>query len=91
MSYEFRFSKNALKSINKLDSFTRKMVLGWIEKKLSACGNPRYIGEALTGIHREYWRYRIGDYRLICDIQDGKMILLAVHIGHRREVYRKNL
>ncbi len=90
MSYEFRFSKNALKSINKLDPFTRKWC--WVGLKRSLVrATSRYIGEALTGIHREYWRYRIGDYRLICDIQDGKMILLAVHIGHRREVYRKNL
>ena len=57
-------------------------------KNLSELENPRLKGESLTGNLSKYWKYRIGDYRLICRIEDEKLLVLIVKIGHRREVYK---
>ena len=57
-------------------------------ENLSELENPRLKGESLTGNLSKYWKYRIGDYRLICRIEDEKLLVLIVKIGHRREVYK---
>ena len=65
------------------------MIKAWIVKNLVGCENPRVHGKALTANRIGQWRYRIGDYRLICLIKDNELIILAMTIGHRREVYEK--
>ena len=64
-----------------------KMIKAWIEKNLSGCEIPRVKGQALTANLKGQWRYRIGDYRLLCLIEDEELVILALSIGHRREVY----
>ena len=73
----------------KLDRYTQKMVKAWIEKNLVGCIDPRAHGKALTANRSGQWRYRIGDYRLICLIEDDKLIILALTIGHRSDMYKK--
>lgn len=63
------------------------MIKGWLEKKLIGCENPRQHGKGLTANRSGQWRYRIGNYRLICQIDDGRLVILALSVGHRREVY----
>ena len=63
------------------------MMKSWIEKNLVGCENPRIHGKGLTANRSGQWRYRIGDYRLICQIQDERLVILALTIGHRREIY----
>lgn len=87
MSYSVQYSKQAIKELKKLDRFTRQMIYSWIDKNLSGCEDPRQHGKALTANRKGQWRYRIGDYRLICDIQDDKLVILALTVGHRREIY----
>ena len=87
MSYNVQYSKQAIKELKKLDRFTRQMIYSWIDKNLSDCEDPRQHGKALTANRKGQWRYRIGDYRLICDIQDDKLVILALTVGHRREIY----
>lgn len=87
MSYSVQYSKQAIKELKKLDKFTRQMIYSWIDKNLSDCEDPRQHGKALTANRKGQWRYRIGDYRLICDIQDDKLVILALTVGHRREIY----
>lgn len=87
MSYSVQYSKQAIKELKKLDRFTRQMIYSWIDKNLSDCEDPRQHGKALTANRKGQWRYRIGDYRLICDIQDDKLVILALTVGHRREIY----
>lgn len=60
-------------------------MFAWIDK----ANNPRQQGKGLTGDRSNNWRYRIGNYRLICDIQDDKMIILALEFGHRKDIYKK--
>lgn len=59
-----------------------------MSKILNNVENPRYIGKALTGSKKGLWRYRIGSYRVICDINDKKLIILAMEVGHRKEIYQ---
>lgn len=87
MSYSVQYSKQAIKELKKLDRFTRQMIYSWIDKNLSGCEDPRQHGKALTANRKGQWRYRIGDYRLICDIQDDKLVILALTVGHRRDIY----
>ena len=88
MKYKVAFSKRALKELGRMDKYTQKIITNWISKNLDGCEDPHAIGKALTGELKGIWRYRIGDYRLLCDINENELIILALSIGHRREVYR---
>ena len=88
MRYHVEFSKRALKDIKKLDKSTAALILGWIRKNLEGCENPRVHGKGLTANHSGEWHYRVGDYRLLAEIQDGKLIILMLTVGHRSEVYQ---
>ena len=88
MAYHVRFAKSYIKEFGKLDKYTQKMIFSWIEKNLEGIEDPRRTGKALTGDKRGLWRYRIGDYRLICVIEDDQLVIIALNIGHRREVYK---
>lgn len=87
MSYRVRSTPTFDKDFKKLDRSTQRMIKAWIEKNLQGCKNPRARGKALTANRSGQWRYRIGDYRLICVIEDDELIILALSVGHRREVY----
>jgi len=87
MSFSVEYTDRFGKEFKKLDKFTQKMIKAWIQKHIEGCDDPRASGKALTADKRGPWRYRIGDYRLICEIQDDKLIILALRIGHRCEVY----
>ena len=88
MSYHVEFSKRALKDLKKLDKSTAALILGWVRKNLEGCADPRVHGKGLTASRSGEWRYRVGDYRLLAEIQDGKLIILMLTIGHRSEVYQ---
>ena len=87
MTYTVETTSRFDKDFKKLDRYTQKMLAAWIDKNLSDCEDPRRHGKALTANRKGQWRYRIGDYRLICDIQDDKLVILALTVGHRREIY----
>ncbi len=87
MSYKVKTTPRFDKEFKKLDKYTMKMIKAWIEKNLVNCENPRLHGKALTANRSGQWRYRIGDYRLLCLIEDKELVILALSIGHRREVY----
>lgn len=88
MSYTVATDPGFDKKFRKLDFVTQRTIAKWIKKNLEGCENPRVHGKALSGNLKGLWRYRIGDYRLLVDIQDDKLIIVAVDIGHRREIYR---
>ena len=85
--YKVLLSDTAKKQLKKLDKFTASVITGWMRKNLEGCINPRQHGKALTANHSGEWRYRVGDYRIIAEIQDDKIIILVLTIGHRRDVY----
>ena len=88
MKYQVKTTSRFDKEFKKLDRYTMKMIKSWIVKNLVGCEDPRTHGKALTANKKGQWRYRIGDYRLICQIDNGKLIILALSIGHRPDVYK---
>ena len=89
MSYKLGFTSKAKKQFEKLDTYTQEQISRYIEKHFcDDLVDPRSHGKPLTGKLKGYWRYETGKYRLICDIQDGILLVLVIKIGHRREVYR---
>lgn len=88
MSYKVEYSKNAVRQIKKLDNYTRIMILNWISKHLQNCENPFIYGKKLTCSLNGIWRYRVGDYRILCEIHNDELIILVLTIGHRSKVYR---
>ena len=87
MKYTVETTSRFDKEFKKLDKYTQLMIKSWITKNLIDCENPRIHGKALIANRKGQWRYRIGDYRLICLIEDDRLIITALNIGHRREVY----
>lgn len=85
--YRVEFTASALKALKKMDRYTAAMLVGWIRKNLEGCSDPRERGKGLTANRSGQWRYRIGDYRLITEIQDEKITVLVVQIGHRKDIY----
>jgi mRNA interferase RelE/StbE len=71
-----------------LDPPVQLRIKRFIESRLLGADNPRSLGDSLAGDKQGYWRYRVGDYRLICLLEDQELIILLVEIGHRREIYR---
>ena len=86
MGYKVIMSPDAAKEFRKLDKTIQKRIAALVDR-VEASVNPRFSGKALKGNDKE-WRYRVGDYRLICEIKDWELIVWMVRIGHRREVYR---
>ena len=89
MSYTVETTARFDKEFKKLDRYTQKMIKAWIEKNLVDCKDPRVHGKGLTANRNGQWRYRIGDYRLICFIEDDKLVILALSIGHRSDIYKQ--
>lgn len=85
--YAVEYSKKAVKALQKLQRPTAALIYGWIEKHLVGCDNPRSYGKALTGDKKGLWRYRVGDYRLLAMIENNKLVILLMEIGHRKEIY----
>ena len=86
--YDLIYSKDFQKVFRKLDPTVQKLVAKWIKKNLENTTNPRIHGKALKGDKKGLWRYRIGDYRLIVDIEDSQLIVLILTFGHRSSIYK---
>lgn len=87
MKYKVEYLPQVFKTLEKMDKFTKRIIIEWIEKHLVDCENPRIHGKPLTANRVGQWRYRIGEYRIIAKIEDHKLIIFAIAIGHRREIY----
>ncbi|PIM76080.1 type II toxin-antitoxin system RelE family toxin [Fusobacterium polymorphum] len=85
--YKVYFDKKVEKDFKKLDKKVLKLILDWIENNLENIEEPRSKGKALVGNLKDYCRYRTGDYRLITKIDDGKLLIIALELKHRKEVY----
>ena len=88
LKYTVETTERFEKEFKRLDRYTQRMLKSWIEKNLVGCENPRAKGKGLTANRSGQWSYRIGDYRLICLIQDNELVILALTVGHRSDVYK---
>jgi mRNA interferase RelE/StbE len=87
MAYKLSYTEDALKDLENLDNSIRAMILKWMKKNIEGALDPRVHGKRLSGNLSDYWRYRIGDYRVLAVIEDDKAVVLAVRIRHRSIVY----
>ena len=88
MAWAIEFLPEAAKDLKKLNRTVAARIISTLEDRIAVLDNPREIGSALTGDHAGYWRWRIGDYRVVSRIEDARITVLVVRIAHRREVYR---
>jgi mRNA interferase RelE/StbE len=89
MAWKIDLSSNALKQLRKLDTPVANRILKFLRDRIEKLDDPRKIGERLQGPLGEFWKYRVGDYRVICSLQDDKLVVWVVRIGHRSEVYSR--
>ena len=87
MTYRLVISENVRKKIKKMDKHLGLMLAKDMKSKLDKLEDPRRLGKVLKGDHKGLWRYRIGAYRVICDIRDDELIVLAIDIGYRKNIY----
>lgn len=89
MAWLIEFEKEAEKELRKLDKQVARRIVKFLRERVAVLDNPRSIGGALTGSTiGDYWKYRVGDYRIIADIQDRRLCIQVVRLGNRREIYR---
>ena len=89
MAWKIELSRQVDSELGKLDPPQRTRILKFLRDRLAPLDNPRSIGQALHGSRLgEFWKYRVGDYRLICKIEDDRLLILVLRVGHRREIYR---
>ena len=88
MAWTIEYTASARQALRKMDKPTAQRIVDYLDQRVAPLENPRNHGKALTGPLKTLWRCRVGDYRLICDIQDDILHVLVVQIGHRSAVYR---
>ena len=87
-AWTIEFEQDAIRQLNRLDITVRGRILRFLETRVASSGDPRQLGKPLKGAMAEFWGYRVGDYRLVCLLEDRRMIVTVVSAAHRREVYR---
>ena len=88
MIYRIELFATAIKQLRTLNKTSRQRILAYLERVVLRLDNPRDAGTALKGNLGGLWRYRVGDYRIICEIQDNKFLVCVIQIGHRRDIYK---
>ena len=88
MNWRVEFTSRAEKDIERLSTKDQRRILEFLHQRVSAHPNPRSLAKRLTGTKQEAWRFRVGDYRIITQFHDSRLVVLAVEVGNRREVYR---
>ena len=86
MVWTINYSDRALKSLRKMDKQNARRIVDFMDLRIAVAADPRQSGKPLKGELGEFWRYRVGDYRILCEIRDDELVILAATIGHRREV-----
>lgn len=89
MAWTIEVTPAAAKQIKKLGAVEARRIRTYLRERLAALDDPRQLGKPLTGSELgQFWRYRVGDHRLLCEIQDRALVVLVIEVGHRRDVYR---
>ncbi len=88
MAWTIEYAETARDQLRKLDKSTARRVLDYMDQRIAPFDDPRQMGKALKGPLGDLWRYRVGDYRIICDIRDGVLTILVLQVGNRKDLYR---
>ncbi len=87
MNWVYSFDDRALKELRKLGKNAQRDIIAYLDERIAGEGDPRRFGKGLKADLAGLWRYRVGDYRVLCQIRDGELLVLVVAVGHRRDVY----
>ena len=87
MNWAYRFDERALKELKKLGGQAQRDIIAYLDKRVARNADPRRFGKRLKANLAGLWRYRVGDYRILCQIQDRELIVLVVAVGHRKDIY----
>ncbi|WP_018866621.1 MULTISPECIES: type II toxin-antitoxin system RelE/ParE family toxin [unclassified Thioalkalivibrio] len=87
MAWRIEYAHSTRKAVQKLDRKARQRIRQYLEERVAHLDDPRELGKPLKGRLTQLWRYRVGDYRVICELRDESLVVLVVRIGHRKEVY----
>lgn len=85
--YVVKYENKAAKQLQKIDKYDAKKIYQWISKNLIGCTNPYFQGKSLKGNSSRFWRYRVGNYRLLAEINNKEITIIIVSVGHRKEIY----
>jgi mRNA interferase RelE/StbE len=88
-NWTIEFDSAAQREFERLDKSVALRISKFLHQRIASLENPRLIGERLHGTLSDYWKYRVGDYRIICKLEDDRLVVVVVRIGHRREVYKR--
>jgi len=88
LTWQIELTDDAAKQLKKLDRREAKQITDYLRKHVDVLDDPRQLGKPLKGQFASLWRYRIGNYRVICELQDSELIVLVVRLGHRKEIYQ---
>jgi mRNA interferase RelE/StbE len=88
LAWTIKILDSAKQDLKKLDKTVQKRIASFLRKRLADTDDPKQLGKALQGQYAGYWRYRVGDYRLICHLKNEELIIIVVEVGHRKNVYR---
>jgi mRNA interferase RelE/StbE len=86
--WQVEFLESAERALRKLDRVAQRRIVRFLRERIAGEEDPRRLGKPMRGQPAGRWRYRVGDYRLICQIEDGRLRVLVLTVGHRREAYR---
>jgi mRNA interferase RelE/StbE len=89
MAWKVEISRLAQKQLDDLDKPVSSRIVKFLRLRVEQLDDPRQIGEPLTGPLRNYWRYRVGDYRIVCLLEHDRLVVLVLRVGHRREIYKQ--
>jgi mRNA interferase RelE/StbE len=89
MAWKVEISPAALKQLSKLDKPVSRRILKFLHERVAKLDDPQTIGGRLQGTLSEFWKYRVGDYRLICSLENDRLVVLVLRIGHRGEIYKR--
>jgi mRNA interferase RelE/StbE len=89
LAWKVEFTASAARQLKKLDRNLQKRVLAYLRALVSECDDPRQRGKGLTGGLSGHWRYRVGDHRILCRIEQGQLVVVVLQLGHRSEIYER--
>ena len=88
MSWDYKISEGALKQLKKLDKQAAAQIIGYLDERITGTDDPRQFGKQLKGELNNAWRYRSGNYRILCQLKDDVFIVLVLESGHRKDIYK---
>jgi mRNA interferase RelE/StbE len=88
LAWAIEYTETAQRQLRKFDKSEARRILDFLDQRIAKLEDPRTLGNAMQGSLGAFWTYRVGDYRVLCDIQDANVRVLVIRIGNRKEVYR---